>query len=88
MTTEQRIELLERVSNDDPDKKIALKDCIKIAKDLNLSVEQVCINTVVVVVIILFCLCCMILTDFKNTEILLYFGKAVYQVIALYQSSE
>lgn len=41
MTTEQRIELLERVSNDDPDKKIALKDCIKIAKDLNLSVEQV-----------------------------------------------
>lgn len=41
MTTEQRIELLERVSNGDSDKKIALKDCVKIAKDLNLSLEQV-----------------------------------------------
>ncbi|XP_052182207.1 uncharacterized protein LOC127794928 isoform X2 [Diospyros lotus] len=41
MTAEQRAELLKRVFSDDPNKKFSFKDCEKIAKDLNLTLEQV-----------------------------------------------
>ncbi|URD86352.1 hypothetical protein MUK42_27492 [Musa troglodytarum] len=41
MNTEQRIELLKRVNNVDPRKKISFKDCIRIARELDLTVEQV-----------------------------------------------
>ncbi|WOK98866.1 hypothetical protein Cni_G07578 [Canna indica] len=41
MTAEQRSELLEHVNNVDPKKKISFKDCIRIARELNLTVEQV-----------------------------------------------
>ncbi|KAL5728992.1 hypothetical protein ACHQM5_002006 [Ranunculus cassubicifolius] len=41
MTADQRAELLKRIVCDDPDKKISFSDCVKIAKDLNLTVEQV-----------------------------------------------
>ncbi|KAK3030920.1 hypothetical protein RJ639_036658, partial [Escallonia herrerae] len=41
MTAEQRAELLKRVVDDDPGKKLSFKECEKIAKDLNLTLEQV-----------------------------------------------
>ncbi|XP_019460992.1 PREDICTED: uncharacterized protein LOC109360501 [Lupinus angustifolius] len=41
MTAEQRCELLKRVPKDDYREKISYKDCEKIAKDLNLTLEQV-----------------------------------------------
>lgn len=41
MTAEQRMELLSRVTNVDREKKISLKDCIRIARELDLTVEQV-----------------------------------------------
>lgn len=40
MTAEQRVELLKRVSKD-PNKKLSFSECDEIAKDLNLSLEQV-----------------------------------------------
>ncbi|KAI4355444.1 hypothetical protein L6164_004219 [Bauhinia variegata] len=41
MTSEQRGELLKHVDKDDLSKKISYKECEKIAKDLNLTLEQV-----------------------------------------------
>ncbi|KAI5440336.1 uncharacterized protein LOC127100750 isoform X2 [Lathyrus oleraceus] len=41
MTAEQRAELLKHVSKHDLTEKISYKDCEKIAKDLNLTLEQV-----------------------------------------------
>ncbi|XP_068654207.1 uncharacterized protein [Aristolochia californica] len=41
MTAEQRAELLKRVGNDDQERKISFKECDKIARDLNLTLEQV-----------------------------------------------
>lgn len=41
MTAEQHMELLNRVTNVDREKKISLKDCIRIARELDLTVEQV-----------------------------------------------
>ncbi|KAL3824487.1 hypothetical protein ACJIZ3_020516 [Penstemon smallii] len=41
MTTGQRAELLQRVGKDDPNKKLSFSECEKIAKDLNLTLEQV-----------------------------------------------
>ncbi|KAJ8464908.1 hypothetical protein OPV22_027460 [Ensete ventricosum] len=41
MNTEQRIELLKRVNSVGPRKKISFKDCIRIARELDLTVEQV-----------------------------------------------
>lgn len=41
MTVEQRSELLKRVQKDDLSEKISYKDCEKIAKDLDLTLEQV-----------------------------------------------
>lgn len=41
MTADQRAQLLQRVMKDDPDKKLSFNDCEKIAKDLNLTLEQV-----------------------------------------------
>ncbi|KAA8541644.1 hypothetical protein F0562_022796 [Nyssa sinensis] len=41
MTADQRAELLKCIVNDDPNKKLSFKDCEKIAKDLNLTLEQV-----------------------------------------------
>lgn len=41
MTAEQRMELLKRVKDIDPGKKISFKDCAKIARELNLTLEQV-----------------------------------------------
>ena len=41
MTADQRAELLNRVVQDDISEKISYKDCEKIAKDLNLTLEQV-----------------------------------------------
>ncbi|THG08515.1 hypothetical protein TEA_002148 [Camellia sinensis var. sinensis] len=41
MTADQRAELLKRVVNDDPNKKLSFKECEKIANDLNLTLEQV-----------------------------------------------
>ncbi|KAK7271540.1 hypothetical protein RJT34_27516 [Clitoria ternatea] len=41
MTAEQRAKLLKRVKKDDFSEKISFRDCEKIAKDLNLTLEQV-----------------------------------------------
>lgn len=41
MTAAQRDELLKRVVKDDPSEKLSFKECGKIAKDLNLTLEQV-----------------------------------------------
>ncbi|KAJ7951536.1 putative B-block-binding subunit of tfiiic protein [Quillaja saponaria] len=41
MTAEQRGELLKRVMKDDTNEKMSLKECEMIAKDLNLTLEQV-----------------------------------------------
>ncbi|KAI5336749.1 hypothetical protein L3X38_016017 [Prunus dulcis] len=41
MTAAQRDELLKRVEKDDPSEKLSFKECGKIAKDLNLTLEQV-----------------------------------------------
>eukprot|EP01018_Ginkgo_biloba_P011372 Gb_30476 [translate_table: standard] len=41
MTVDQRTELLKRVANDDLEKRMSFKECVKIAKDLNLTLEQV-----------------------------------------------
>lgn len=41
MTAAQRDELLKRVVKEDPSKKLSFKECGKIAKDLNLTLEQV-----------------------------------------------
>ncbi|KAL2516429.1 B-block binding subunit of TFIIIC [Forsythia ovata] len=41
MTAEQRAELLKRVAKDEPNKKLSYRECEKIAKDLNLTLEQV-----------------------------------------------
>jgi general transcription factor 3C polypeptide 1 len=43
MTTEQRLELQQRIMNVSEKGKIPLKDCVRIARELNLSVEQVCV---------------------------------------------
>ncbi|XP_010498096.1 PREDICTED: uncharacterized protein LOC104775855 [Camelina sativa] len=40
MTTEQRAKLLQRIANDEKEK-LSFKECEKIAKDLNLTLEQV-----------------------------------------------
>ncbi|XP_062222673.1 uncharacterized protein LOC133921705 isoform X2 [Phragmites australis] len=41
MTTEQRLELQQRIMNVSEEGKIPFKDCVRIARELNLSVEQV-----------------------------------------------
>ncbi|KAL6996272.1 hypothetical protein U1Q18_006407 [Sarracenia purpurea var. burkii] len=41
MTADQRAEILKHVVNDDPNKKLSFKECEKVAKDLNLTLEQV-----------------------------------------------
>ncbi|XP_002454215.2 uncharacterized protein LOC8066182 isoform X2 [Sorghum bicolor] len=41
MTTEQRLELQQRIMNVSEKGKIPFKDCVRIARELNLSVEQV-----------------------------------------------
>ena len=41
MTVEQRVELLKRMAHDNLQKKIPFNECIKIAKELNLTLEQV-----------------------------------------------
>lgn len=41
MTSEQRAELLRHVVKDGSSGKISYKECEKIAKDLNLTLEQV-----------------------------------------------
>lgn len=41
MSVGQRTELLKRVANDDLEKRMSFKECVKIAKDLNLTLEQV-----------------------------------------------
>ncbi|XP_057830258.2 uncharacterized protein LOC131041249 isoform X1 [Cryptomeria japonica] len=41
MTVDQRTELLKRVANDDLEKRMSFKECVKISKDLNLTLEQV-----------------------------------------------
>lgn len=48
MTTEQRAKLLQRIAIDEKEK-LSFKECEKIAKDLNLTVEQVKD---------MFCVCC------------------------------
>ena len=41
MTSDQRDELLKRFMKDDQSGKLSFKDCGRIAKELNLSLEQV-----------------------------------------------
>lgn len=41
MTADQRAELVKRIVRDDPNKKISFSDCLNIARDLNLTMEQV-----------------------------------------------
>jgi general transcription factor 3C polypeptide 1 len=41
MTADQRVQLLNRVVRDELSEKLSYKDCEKIAKDLNLTLEQV-----------------------------------------------
>ena len=43
MTTEQRLELQQRIMNVSEKGKIPFKDCVRIARELNLSVGQVCV---------------------------------------------
>ena len=43
MTTEQRLELQQRIMSVTEKGKIPFKDCVRIARELNLSVEQVCV---------------------------------------------
>lgn len=43
MTADQRAELLKRVVTDEPHKKLSFRECREIAKDLNLTLEQVCL---------------------------------------------
>jgi len=43
MTTEQRLELQQRIMNVSEKGKIPFKDSVRIARELNLSVEQVCV---------------------------------------------
>lgn len=45
MTADQRAELLKRVVQDDVNEKLSYKDCEKIAKDLNLTLEQVSLSS-------------------------------------------
>jgi general transcription factor 3C polypeptide 1 len=42
MTMEQRLELQKRIVNISEEGRIPFKDCLVIARELNLSVEQVC----------------------------------------------
>ncbi|KAL5708625.1 hypothetical protein ACHQM5_019399 [Ranunculus cassubicifolius] len=41
VTGDQRAELLKRIVHDNPEEKISFSDCVNIAKDLNLTMEQV-----------------------------------------------
>ncbi|KAL9659757.1 hypothetical protein QQ045_024566 [Rhodiola kirilowii] len=41
ITADKRAELLKRIATDDPNNKLSVKDCEKIAKDLDLTVQQV-----------------------------------------------
>lgn len=41
MTADQRAELLKRIFNDNKNQKLPFRECEKIAKDLNLTLEQV-----------------------------------------------
>lgn len=51
MTTEQRAKLLQRIAIDEKEK-LSFKECEKIAKDLNLTLEQVKICFVCAVYIV------------------------------------
>ncbi|KAG5593380.1 hypothetical protein H5410_043894, partial [Solanum commersonii] len=44
MTADQRAELLKRAINDGPQRKLSFKECEEIAKDLNLTLEQVTVH--------------------------------------------
>lgn len=55
MTAEQRAELLKYVSKHDLSEKISYRDCEKIAKDLNLTLEQVGLFQAVGLILLLFC---------------------------------
>ena len=54
MTADQRAELLKLVMKDDRTGKLSFKECGKIAKDLNLTLEQVKISSFVLWVFIFF----------------------------------
>lgn len=41
MTADQRSELIKRIVKDNLNEKLSYRDCEKIAKDLNLTLEQV-----------------------------------------------
>lgn len=43
MTTEKRLELQKRLMNESGKERLSYKVCRIIAKDLNLSVQQVCV---------------------------------------------
>jgi general transcription factor 3C polypeptide 1 len=43
MTTEQRLELQQRIMNASENGKLPFRDCRIIARELNLSVQQVCV---------------------------------------------
>lgn len=55
MTAEQRAELLKHVSKHDLTEKISYKDCEKIAKDLNLTLEQVGLFQAVGLILLFIC---------------------------------
>ena len=54
MTAEQRAELLKRVAKDDLGEKISYRDCEKIAKDLNLTLEQVSLFKAVGIILVVY----------------------------------
>lgn len=55
MTAEQRAELLKQVTKDDLSEKISYRDCEKIAKDLNLTLEQVGLFHAVGLILLFIC---------------------------------
>jgi hypothetical protein len=55
MTAEQRAELLKHVTKHDLSEKISYRDCEKIAKDLNLTLEQVGLFQAVGLILLFIC---------------------------------
>lgn len=51
MTAGQRMELVKRMEIDNLEKKIPFEECVKIARELNLSVEQVSSKILILVIV-------------------------------------
>lgn len=70
MTTEQRLELQQRIMSVNEKGKIPFKDCVRIARELNLSVQQVCVM-------------CLRYSPFSLTD-LKYYDYLIYLCISVF----